>query len=80
MASWMTSIDPQIVVIVGAIAVTILSLRLLFQILRAGFGTMVTILAVVLILNYAFGISPQKLWFEMGHLPQDLAQWAKTFT
>jgi hypothetical protein len=73
-------VDPQIVLVVGAIAVSLLLVRLLFQVFQASFGSMVAILALVLILYYVFGISPKQLWFEISHLPQDLAKWARSFT
>lgn len=65
-------VDSQTALIVGAIALSLLLLRLLVQIFQAGFGSMAAILALVLVLYYVFGISPTQLWMEMSHLPQDL--------
>ncbi|MGG6297548.1 hypothetical protein ACQ4M4_24405 [Leptolyngbya sp. AN02str] len=78
MDSFVSLLDTQLVLLVGAIAVFFLSLRLLFQVLQAGLGSMAAILAIVLVLYYVFGISPEALWFEISHLPQDLAQWAQS--
>lgn len=65
-------VDSQTALIVGAIALSLLLLRLLVQIFQAGFGSMAALLALVLVLYYVFGISPTQLWMEMSHLPQDL--------
>ncbi len=80
MDSLVGSIDPQVVLIGGAIAISLLLLRLFLNILNVGWGTIVTIVAILFVMNYVFGISPRQLWFEMSHLPQDLARLAKTFT
>jgi hypothetical protein len=52
-------------------------LRLLFRVLNVGLGTILTIVAIVLILQYGFGISPRELWFEIGQLPQEIMRFAK---
>lgn len=68
----LTNIDSQTVLIIGAIAVAFLLLRLVFRILSGGAGIILTIVAIVLGLQYLFGISPNQLWHEIAHLPQDL--------
>lgn len=75
----MDSIDPQVVLLVGAIAVSFLLLRLLLRVFNVGLGTILTIVAIVLVLQYVFGISPKQLWFEISHLPQDFARLIKGF-
>lgn len=80
MNSLLDSIDPQIVLGLGAIVVALLLLRLLFQIVQAGFGSIVSILVVVLVLYFVFGVSPRQLWYEISHLPQDLVRWAQALT
>src|SRR3712207_8891878 len=47
------------------------ALPILVRILKAGFGLIVTILAIVLGLQVVFGISPGELWVEIGQLPQE---------
>lgn len=79
MDALLESIDPQTVLVIGAIAVALLLVRLLFRVLNAGLGTILTIVAIVLLLQYVFGISPRQLWFEISHLPQDLVRLAKSF-
>lgn len=74
------SIDSQTVLLIAAIAVALLLLRLLFRILNVGLGMILTIVAIVLVLQFVFGISPRQLWFEVSHLPQDLARLVKGFS
>ena len=70
----MGALDSQTVLFVAAIAVSLLLVTLLFRILKAGLGLILMILAIVLILQYIFGISPQQLWSQIGNLPQDALQ------
>ena len=70
--------DSQVVLVVAAIAVSILAFRLFMRVLNAGLGSVFAIVAIVFVLNYGFGISPRELWFEISHLPQDLVQLAKS--
>jgi len=79
MSSVLESVDSQLMLLVGAIAVAFLLLRLLFRVLNVGMGSILAIIAIVLVLQYAFGISPNQLWFEITHLPQDLIRLAKGF-
>lgn len=63
-------VDAQLVLLVAAVVVVVLAFRLIFQIFRVGAGSILGIVAVVLGLQYLFGITPKQLWFEVGHLPQ----------
>ncbi len=74
------SMDTQAVLVVGAIAVFFLLSRLLFRLLNVGTGTILAIVAIVLVLQYAFGISPRELWFEVSHLPQTVARFVQSMT
>lgn len=80
MDSLLDSIDSQTVLLIAAIAVAFLLFRLLFRILNAGLGIILTIVAIVLVLQYLFGISPRQLWFEISHLPQALARLMQGFS
>lgn len=80
MKSLMTSIDPQGVLIVAAIVVALLLIQLFIKVLNAAWGTILVLVAIVLVLHYGFGISPKQLWFEISQLPQDLVQLAKSFS
>ncbi len=79
MDSLIGSLDSQTVLVVAAIAVSLLLVTLLFRILKAGLGLILTILAIVLVLQSVFGISPGQLWGEIGNLPQDAIQLVKSF-
>lgn len=72
MDNLLTSVDSQTVLFISAIVVAFLLLRLLFRILSGTGGLILTIVAIVLGLQYLFGISPSQLWQEIAHLPQEL--------
>ncbi len=78
MDSLMSSVDSQTVLMVAAIAVSLLLVTLLYRILKAGLGLILTILAIVLVLQSVFGINPGQLWGEIGNLPQDAIQLVKS--
>jgi hypothetical protein len=69
MENLLNSIDSQRVLLVAAIVVVILAFNLLGKLLRQGFGQVIAIAAIMLVLNYAFDITPRQLWFEISHLP-----------
>ena len=72
------SIDSETMLLIGAIAVAFLLLRLFFRVFNVGLGLILTIVAIALLLQYGFGISPRELWFE-SHLPRHLLRLAKNF-
>lgn len=72
------SVDSQTVLLVAAIAVSLLLFRLMFRILNVGLGLILTIVAIVLVLQYFFGISPRHLLFEISYLPQHLIRLLKS--
>ena len=78
MDSLIGSVDSQTVLVVAAIAVSLLLVTLVFRILKAGLGLILAILAIVLVLQSVFGISPGQLWSEIGNLPQDAIQLVKS--
>lgn len=69
METLLDSVDAQLVLLIAAIAVVILAFNLVGKILRDSFGQVVALVAIVLVLNYAFDLSPRQLWFEISHLP-----------
>ncbi|WP_088888966.1 hypothetical protein [Leptolyngbya ohadii] len=80
MDSLLDLLDSQTVVAIGAIVVSLLLLRLLLQVVQVGFGSIVSILIVGLVLYFVFGVSPRQLWYEISHLSQDLVRWAQSLT
>ncbi|MBD2157873.1 hypothetical protein [Leptolyngbya sp. FACHB-16] len=79
MDSLISSVDSQSVLIIAAIAVALLLGALVVRIVKASLGLILPILAIVLIMQYGFGISPAQLWREIGNLPQDIVQLARGF-
>lgn len=74
MDSLIGSLDSQTVLVVAAIAVSVLLVTLLFRIIKAGLGLILAILVIVLVVQSVFGITPGQLWGEIGNLPQDAIQ------
>ncbi|MBD1842934.1 hypothetical protein H6F89_05820 [Cyanobacteria bacterium FACHB-63] len=72
MDNLLASVDSQTVLVISAIVVAFLLLRLALRILSGTGGLILTIIAIVLGLQYLFGISPTQLGQEMLHLPQEL--------
>uniref|UniRef100_B8HKI2 Uncharacterized protein n=1 Tax=Cyanothece sp. (strain PCC 7425 / ATCC 29141) TaxID=395961 RepID=B8HKI2_CYAP4 len=73
------SIDSQAVLMIAAIAVAILLGTLVARILKASLRLILAMLAIVLVLQYGFGIGPNQLWNEIGHLPQESIQLLQSF-
>jgi len=73
------SIDTQLIGIVGAITIAALALRLLFKLFNQEAKTILALVAIVLLWQFVFGISPQDLWFEISHLPQAIARLTQQF-
>ena len=68
------SVDTRTVALAGAIAIIFLLSRLIFKSFNTGvISTAVTIIAIFLILQYAFGVSPREMWHEIARLPHTLS-------
>jgi hypothetical protein len=78
MENLLNSVDAQFVLLVGAIAIVVIAFNLLSKLLRQGFGQVIAIGAIVLVLNYAFDITPRQLWFEISHLPTILTRFIQS--
>ncbi|MBD2233194.1 hypothetical protein [Phormidium tenue] len=65
-----SSVDPQLVLLIAAIAVVVLAAQLFFRILSVGLVPLIGLVAIVVALQYLFGISPKQLWLEVSNLPQ----------
>lgn len=70
MDSLFNSVDSQLVLLIAAIAVVVLAAQLLFRILSVGLVPLIGLVAIVVALQYLFGISPSQLWVEVSNLPQ----------
>lgn len=74
MDSLTSFVGSQTVLVIAATAVLLLLVMLLIRILKANLGLILTLLVLVLGLQYFFGIDPSQLWSEIGNLPQDVIQ------
>jgi hypothetical protein len=74
------AIDPQVVLVIAAIAVALLLIRLLFRILSDSLGLLLAIVAIVLVAQYGFGISPSQLGREISLLPKEAIQVIRNLT
>lgn len=79
MDSWISSVDSQAVLVIAAIAVAILAGTIVVRILQATWKLILVIVAIGLVLQYGFGISPGQLWGEIGNLPQEVVQLVQNF-
>lgn len=73
-------LDSQTVLLIAAIAVAFLLIRLFLRIFSVGLGLILSIVAIALILQYGFDISPRELWYEVSRLPQYLLRLVKNFS
>ncbi|MBZ8180385.1 MAG: hypothetical protein SAL07_02290 [Oscillatoria sp. PMC 1051.18] len=62
----------DLVVVIAALVVTWLVFTWLVKVLKASFGTAISIAIIILILQLVFGIGPQDLWEQIIHLPQSI--------
>ncbi|AFY92140.1 hypothetical protein [Chamaesiphon minutus] len=51
--------------------------RSILRIFNVGLGLIISIVVVVLILQYGFDLSPRELWYEFSYLPQKLMRLAR---
>jgi hypothetical protein len=79
METLISSVNIQTILVLATIAIVFLLVKLLLRILQTSFGLILAILAIVLVLQYGFGISPSQLWAEVGSLPQDIVQVVSSF-
>lgn len=80
MAPSFSSIDPQWLGILGAIAIAVLALRLIFKLFQQESKTVLALIVIFLIYQFVLGVSPRELWFEIRHLPQAIARVMQQFS
>jgi hypothetical protein len=59
----------QILLLLSALLITWLLFTWLWKVFKISLKTALAIAAIVFILQFAFGISPEKLWQELMNLP-----------
>jgi glucan phosphoethanolaminetransferase (alkaline phosphatase superfamily) len=69
--------DVNTILLIAAIAVSFLLFSWLLKVIRFTLGPLLLIAAIVLVLKFAFGISPNQLWYEVKEIPQMILQVAK---
>jgi hypothetical protein len=67
----------NLILLIAAIVVSLLVFGFLVRVAKAAIGTAITIAIVVLVLQIAFGISPNQLWQEVTQLWENLWQQVK---
>ncbi len=63
----------NILLLIAAIIVAWLVFNALLKILKVGLSTAATIAIILIILQFTFGINPQKLWNEILTLPENIS-------
>ena len=77
MDSLFNVLDSQIVLVIAAIAISVLLFKLFLRVLNVGSGLILTTIAILLVLYFVFDISPRQVWYEISHLPQDAIRLVK---
>ena len=71
MDSLFNVLDSQTVLVIAAIAISVLLFKLLLRVFNVGSGLILTTIAIMLVLYFVFDISPRQIGYEISHLPQD---------
>jgi hypothetical protein len=67
-------LDLQTVLGLATIVGLVVIVRAVLRIFNVGLGLIISIVAIVLILQYGFDLSPREVWYEFSYLPQHLVQ------
>jgi hypothetical protein len=70
-------LDLQTVLGLATIVGLVVLVRSVLRIFNIGLGLIISVIAIVVILQYGFDLSPRELWYEFSHLPQYLVRLAK---
>jgi hypothetical protein len=62
----------ELIIVIGALLVTWLVFTWVIKVLKASISTAIAIAAIVLILQLAFGIGPERIWQQILLLPQTI--------
>ncbi len=66
--------DPETVFGLGTIVLLALLLRSFLKTFNIGLGLIITVMAIGLVLQYGFDLSPRELWYEFRYLPQNFSR------
>ena len=53
--------------------------RSFLRIFNVGWGLIVSVIAIAIVLQYGFDLSPRELWYEFSYLPQHLMRVVRNF-
>lgn len=67
----------ELITLIAALIVSWLVFTTLIKVVKTTVKTAITIAAIVLILQLAFGIAPQQLWQQITQLPEILSHLVK---
>jgi hypothetical protein len=70
-------LDLQTVLRLATIVGLVVIVQSFLRIFNVGWGLIVSVIAIAIVLQYGFDISPRELWYEFIHLPQYLVRLAK---
>jgi hypothetical protein len=62
----------ELIIVIGALLVTWLVFTWVIKVLKASISTAIAIAAIVLILQLAFGIGPDRIWQQILLFPQTI--------
>jgi hypothetical protein len=62
----------ELIIVIGALLVTWLVFTWVIKVLKASISTAIAIAGIVLILQLAFGIGPDRIWQQILLLPQTI--------
>jgi hypothetical protein len=57
----------------------VVMVRSVLRIFNIGWGLFIAVIAVAIVLQYGFDLSPRELWYEFSYLPQHLVRLFRNF-
>jgi hypothetical protein len=72
-------LDLQTVLGLATIVGLVVMVRSVLRIFNIGWGLIVSVIAIAIVLQYGFDLSPRELWYEFSYLPQKLVRLIRNF-
>ena len=69
-----STLDLQTVLGLATIVGLVVIVRAVLRIFHVGLGLIMSVIAIALVLQYGFDLSPRELWYEFSYLPQKLTR------
>ncbi|WP_310415396.1 hypothetical protein [Chamaesiphon sp. OTE_8_metabat_110] len=67
-------LDLQTILGVATIVGLVVIVRSVLRIFNVSLGLVVSVIAIAIVLQYGFDLSPKDLWYEVSYLPQKLVR------